>query len=174
MSDFLDIVRTRRSVRVYSQQPIDSDQVVELLKPALVAPTSKGKDSVEFVVVDDKETLERLSVVKPRFGTLIAGAALAVVVCGRIDMSDVWIEDASIASTMLLLSAENLNLGACWVQIRERNQANGLPAALAVKEILNLEAYQEPLCVVAFGHKAQNPSPHDMDHVKWERVKIMS
>lgn len=173
MADFLELVRNRRSVRVYTDQPLDSEQVIALLKPVLVAPTSKGKDSVEFIVVDNKEILERLSVVKPRFGTLIAGAALAVVVCGRMDVSDVWIEDASIAASTLLLSAENLNLGACWVQIRERNQADGTPAALAVKEMFNLETYQEPLCVVAIGHKGQHPVPHDMDNVKWERVRIV-
>ena len=35
--------------------------------------------------------------------------------------SDVWIEDASIASIMIQLQAEDLGLGSCWVQVRERS-----------------------------------------------------
>ena len=174
MAEFLDIVSRRRSIRKFAVEPLSSDDVVALMTPVLLAPSSKGKQAVEFVLVDDRDTLERLSQAKERFGTLIAGAALAIVVCGRMDVSDVWIEDASVAATMLLLSAEEQNLGACWVQIRERLQADGSPAALAVKDILNLEPAQEPLCIIAVGRKAQEVPPHSWDELRWERVIVKS
>ena len=172
MADFLDVVTQRRSIRKYQDAPLSSDEVVALMTPVLYAPSSKGKQAVEFILVEQKEMLERLSQVKPRFGTMIAGAALAVVICGRMDISDVWIEDASVAATTLLLSAENCDLGACWVQIRERLQEDGTPASLAVRELLNLAPEQEPLCIVAIGKKAQNVPPHVADDLRWERIII--
>ena len=172
MADFLDVVTQRRSIRKYQDAPLSSDEVVALMTPVLYAPSSKGKQAVEFILVEQKEMLERLSQVKPRFGTMIAGAALAVVICGRMDISDVWIEDASVAATMLLLSAENCDLGACWVQIRERLQEDGTLASLAVRELLNLAPEQEPLCIVAIGKKAQNVPPHVADDLRWERIII--
>ena len=174
MAEFLDIVCRRRSVRSFTEEALTSDEVVALMTPALMAPTSKGKQAVEFVLADDRDTLERLSQAKPRFGTLIAGAALAIVVCGRMDISDVWIEDASVAATMLLLSAEEQGLGACWVQIRERLQEDGSPASLAVRDILQLAPEQEPLCVIAVGRKAKETTPHALDELRWERVIVKS
>ena len=172
MADFLEVVKKRRSVRKYTDAPLSSDEVVALMTPVLYAPSSKGKQAVEFILVEQKEMLERLSQVKPRFGTMIAGAALAVVICGRMDISDVWIEDASVAATMLLLSAENCDLGACWVQIRERMQEDGAPASLAVRELLNLAPEQEPLCIIAVGCKAQEVAPHSEENLRWERVVV--
>ena len=172
MADFLDVVTQRRSIRKYQEAPLSSDEVVALMTPVMYAPSSKGKQAVEFILVEQKEMLERLSQVKPRFGTMIAGAALAVVICGRMDISDVWIEDASVAATMLLLSAENCDLGACWVQIRERMQEDGTPASLAVRELLNLAPEQEPLCIIAVGKKAQEVAPHSEESLRWERVII--
>ena len=172
MADFLDVVKHRRSVRKYQTESLSSDEVVALMTPVLYSPSSKGKQAVEFILVEQKDMLERLSQVKPRFGTMIAGAALAVVFCGRMDISDVWIEDASVAATMLLLSAENCGLGACWVQIRERLQEDGAPASLAVRELLHLTPEQEPLCIVAIGKKAQDVPPHTEENLRWERLII--
>ena len=172
MADFLDVVKRRRSIRKYQDAPLSSDEVVALMTPVLYSPSSKGKQAVEFILVDQKDMLERLSQAKPRFGTMIASAALAVVICGRMDISDVWIEDASVAATMLLLLAENCGLGACWVQIRERLQEDGSPASLAVRDMLNLAPEQEPLCIIAVGRKAQEVPPHAEENLRWERVII--
>ena len=172
MADFLDVVKRRRSIRKYQDASLTSDEVVALMTPVLYSPSSKGKQAVEFVLVEQKDMLERLSQAKPRFGTMIAGASLAVVICGRMDISDVWIEDASIAATMLLLSAENCGLGACWVQIRERLQEDGSPASLAVRDLLHLKPEQEPLCIVAIGKKAQDVPPHAEEDLRWERLII--
>ena len=173
MTDFLDVVKRRRSIRKYQDAPLSSDEVVALMTPVLYSPSSKGKQAVEFILVEQKEMLERLSQAKPRFGTMIASAALAVVICGRMDISDVWIEDASVAATMLLLSAENYGLGACWVQIRERLQEDGSPASLAVRDMLNLAPEQEPLCIIAVGRRAQEVPPHAEEDLRWERMKFL-
>ena len=55
-------------------------------------------------------------------------APLAIVVLADPLASDVWIEDASIASILIQLQAEDLGLGSCWIQVRERYTATGMPA----------------------------------------------
>ena len=103
-----------------------------------MAPSSKRSNCWQFIVVDDKDTLEKLSFCKESGAAFVKDAALAIVVTADPLASDVWIEDASIASIMIQLQAEDLGLGSCWVQVRERFTANGTPANEYIHELLDL------------------------------------
>ena len=129
MENFSDLIRNRRSMRKFTDEELTQDQVLTLLKAALMAPSSKRSNCWQFIVVDDKDTLEKL---------FVKDAALAIVVTADPIASDVWIEDASIASIMIQLQAEDLGLGSCWVQVRERFTANGTPANEYIHELLDL------------------------------------
>ena len=120
MESFIDLVCQRRSMRKFTDEALTSDEVTTLLKSALMSPSSKGKHAWHFVVVDDKAMLEKLSMCKAQGADFLAGATMAVVVVGDPEESDVWVEDASVASTVLLYQAEDLGLGACWIQVRDR------------------------------------------------------
>jgi len=113
MSDVSEILIRRRSIRKFADEKLSSEETELILRAALLSPTSKNSRSWEFVVIEDKEMLEKLSKCKPNSASFLTGAALAVVVLGNPILSDVWIEDASIASTSMLLQAEDLNIGAC-------------------------------------------------------------
>ena len=93
-------------MRKFTEEELTQEQVVTLMKAALMAPTSKRSNAWQFIVVDDKETLKKLSFCKEQASQFIADAALAVVVTADPLASDVWIEDASIASIYLQLQAE--------------------------------------------------------------------
>ena len=105
MNSFAELVRLRRSMRKFTDEPLTEEQVTQLLKSALMAPSSKGKHAWHFVVVDDRSMLEKLALCKAQGADFLAGAAMAVVVVGNPEESDVWIEDASVASTILLYQA---------------------------------------------------------------------
>lgn len=126
MESFSDLIKNRRSMRKFTDEELTQEEVVALMKAALMAPTSKRSNSWQFVVVDDKETLRKLSRCKEQASQFIADAVLAVVVMADPMASDVWIEDASIASIYLQLQAEDLGLGSCWVQVRERFASPGV------------------------------------------------
>ena len=128
MEKFSELIKIRRSMRKFTDEELTQDEVVALLRSALMAPSSKGCHPWEFVVVDDKELLKQLAHCKEQGAELIEGAPLAVAVLADPAKSDVWVEDASVATTMMLLQAEDLGLGACWVQIRNRAMADGKPA----------------------------------------------
>ena len=81
-------------MRKFTNEELTQDEVVALMKAALMAPTSKRSNSWQFVVVDDKDTLRKLSQCKAQAAQFIADAALAVVVTADPLASDVWIEDA--------------------------------------------------------------------------------
>ncbi len=110
----------RRSSRKFTAEPIAPDQVQELLKAALVAPTSKNAHSWQFVAVEDREMLGRLAACRKMGSSFLSGCALAVVVMGDVTVTDVWVEDASIAAAYMQLQAEDLGLGSCWCQVRNR------------------------------------------------------
>ena len=103
-------------MRKFTGEELSQEDVVALLKAALMAPTSKRSNSWQFIAVDDKKLLSELSHCKEQASAFIADAALAIVVTADPLASDVWIEDASIASIMIQLQAEDLGLGSCWVQ----------------------------------------------------------
>ncbi len=84
-------------------------------------------------------------------------------------VSDVWIEDASIASIMLQLQAEDLGLGSCWVQIRERYAATGMPSDEYVRSVLDIPLQLQVLSVIAIGHKGMERKPFDESHLQWEK-----
>jgi nitroreductase len=172
MKSFSELIKIRRSMRKFTDQEIDSEDVRLLLRAALMSPSSKGAHAWEFIVVDEKELLGKLSKCKEHGAELIEGAPLAVVVLGIPELSDVWIEDASVASTMLLLQAEDLGLGACWVQIRNRTMADGKPANEIVRSLLDIPNEKEVLSIIAIGHKGMERKPFNEDRLLWERVHI--
>ncbi len=174
MEDFSKLVKQRRSMRKFTDEQLTPDEVTTLMKSALMAPSSKGKHAWHFVVVDDKEMLKSLSAVKTVGSDWLEGAPLAIVVVGDPTESDVWIEDASVATTILLYQAEDLGLGACWVQVRERFAPDGTPSDTLVRELLNIPAPLQVLAMVAVGHKGMERKPFNEERLLWEKVHVDS
>ena len=159
-------------MRKFTQEELTQEEVVTLFKAALMSPTSKRSNCWQFVAVDDKEVLEKLSHCKAQSASFIADAALAIVVLADPMVSDVWIEDASIASIMIQLQAEDLGLGSCWVQVRERYTATGMPSDEFVRGVLDIPLQLQVLSVIAIGHKGMERKPFNEDHLQWEKIHI--
>ena len=130
-----------------------------ILSAALLSPTSKNSHSWQFIVVDDKEMLEKLSRSKEHGSKFVADCALAVVVLGNPIVSDVWVEDASIASIAMQLQAEDIGIGSCWVQIRERQYNDHISAEDHIRDLLDIPMPYEILSIIAFGKKKKSALP---------------
>lgn len=172
MENFSDLVRLRRSMRKFTEEQLTPEQVETLLRAALMSPSSKGKHAWHFVVVDDKAMLDRLAHCKAQGADFLAGAPLAIVVVGDTSESDVWVEDASVASSVLLYQAEDLGLGACWIQIRERYLDDGTAADDIVRALLNIPEPLRVLSIVAVGHKGMERKPFNEERLLWEKVHV--
>ena len=157
-SSLRELALRRRSVRRYSDQPISRETLQAMLETALLAPTSWGREVVEFVVVEGRERLFELAQCKSIGAPSIAQAAAAVVVIADMSSAEFWIEDASVAATYLLLAAEEQGLGACWNHIRNRSGRRDA-AQEEIKALLGIPARYAVLCMVSLGHKGEKKSP---------------
>ena len=165
----LELLRRRRSIRKYADRPIEQHKLDRLLEAMLLAPTSKNSQAWEFVVVDDRRLLQNLSQAKPG-AQHVADAALAVVIAADTEKSDVWIEDTSIAATHLLLMAEDLGLGACWVQIRRRFHDDSTNANVFVKNLLCVPQNCEVDSIIAIGYPQETKPPNHESRLPSEKI----
>ncbi len=167
---FIDLVRTRRSIRQFQDRPVEKEQVALLVEAVLRAPSSRGFNPWEFVVVSDPQTIARLSKAKPHGAAFLKNAPLAIVVCADPDKSDVWVEDASIASIMLHLAATDLGLGSCWIQLRKRDHDAQQTAGGYVAQLLGIPSRLAVASIIAIGYPAQELSPHPQASLQYEKV----
>lgn len=172
MGNFAALIKRRRSTRKFTSQLLKPEQVELILKAALMAPSSKGKSSWQFVVVEDKEMLLKLSHSKTHGSAFLEGCALAVVVLGSVMESDVWVEDAAVASIYMQLQAEDLGLGSCWCQIRNRQTEDGTDASQYVRELLDIPYQLEVVSIIGFGYKGQERKPFDESRLQWEKIHL--
>lgn len=172
MEELNTLLANRRSYRKYTDEPLSGDEVQLILEAALLSPSSKGSRCWEFVLVEDREVLAMLANCKPQNAGFIANAALAVVVLGNPMESDVWIEDASIASVFMQLQAEALDIGSCWVQIRDRNFSDTVTSAEYINELLDIPMPLQPLSIITFGKKDKQKNPANLVNLSWEKVHI--
>lgn len=172
MGDFYNLVQKRRSHRSFFEDDISADDVQLILRAALMSPTSRNKQSWEFVVVDDRLTLEKLADAKDAGAEFLRRSAFAVVVLGNPAENDCWIEDGSIAAYSMQLQAEDLGLGSCWAQMRGRGLSDGTSADDVIHGVLDIPAEFRVLCVVGFGRKRNAVGLRDEDTLKWENVHI--
>jgi nitroreductase len=121
--------------------------------------------------VQNKELLQKLSICKPNGAEFVSGAKLAVVVCGDENIGDVWIEDASIASIILQLTAHSLGIGSCWVQIRNRRYDDKTFSQDYIKNLLNIENNLQILSIIALGHPAETKKPLEYEQLQFDKIK---
>lgn len=158
----LELTLRRRSVRRYKNTKIDDNIIEEIMKVALTAPTSFGHKAVEFVVVRDADTIRNIGVCKSFGGSQINGADTVVVTMVKTanqNQSEFWIEDGAIASTYILLAAEQYGLGACWVHIRNRMGIHKTSDE-EIRELLGVPSGYTVLNLIAIGEKGEIKTPY--------------
>lgn len=169
--NFKDLVQKRRSIRKFTDEPVSEDQLRTILRAGLMAPTGHGQRGWQFVVVDNRQVLTAISQCREAGSDFVKDAAVAIAVCYDTSVSDVWIEDASIAAVTMQYQATDLGLGSCWCQVRGRSNAEGVSASATIKELLHLAPNIEVECVLGIGHPAIERKLQDEDKLNWDSVK---
>ena len=172
MESFASLIKQRRSTRKFTEEPLTPEQVEAILKAGLMAPSSKRSNPWQFIVVEDKEMLQKLAHCKNGGSAFLEGCSLAVVVCADVMASDVWVEDASVASIYMQLQAEDLGLGSCWCQIRNRVTEDERDSNDYVRSLLQIPYQLDVLSIIGFGHKDQVRKPFDESHLQWEKIHL--
>ena len=165
----LEILRKRRSIRVFKKERIAPAHIDALKEAVLRSPSSRAIQPWKFFFVQDAVLIGKLSRCKEHGSAFLKDAPLAVVVCGDETMSDVWIEDCSIAAVIVHLAAVSLGLGGCWIQIRNRMHSAETTSEDYVRKILGIAHPLRVLAIVAVGVPDRAPAGHpfeSLDHGK--------
>jgi nitroreductase len=168
----IDLLRSRRSIRAFTDRPVEQEKLDLLIEAILRTPASPGKAPWEFVVVSDRETITQLSLAKPQNSAFLKDAALVVVVCAHPQISDVLVEHASIATLLLHLEAHDLGLGSCWVQIRLREHDERRSAEQYIAETIGLDPATAVEAMVAIGYPAETKAGHPTSSLPYDKVRF--
>lgn len=156
--DFLEVIQKRHSVRRFTDEPVDRGLIDAIVDIARTAPSSKNCKSSAFMVVEDKDTLSAMSEMRDRGSAFMKDAAAAIVVMGDHSKTDIWVENASISATFIQLAATAMDLGSCWVHVRDRQRSKDDPSKGTAEDylrgLLGIREQYSVLCVIALGHEA--------------------
>ena len=167
---FLSLIEKRRSIRKFKDQQVEEKKIETLVEVALRSPSSMSRNPWEFIVVNDRDCLVKLSQSKLHGSTFLRAAPLGIVVCGDPAKCDVWIEDCSIASIFIHLGAESLGLGSCWIQIRERMHNDVQTAGEYVSQLLHLPKHLAVESIVAVGYSDEKKPGHKKEDLPFDRI----
>lgn len=167
----LELLRRRRSIRNFSAKKIDPEVIEALIESALRAPSSRGTNPWEFILVDNHEIIHKLSKAKQHGSEFLKRAPLVIVVCADIGKSDVWIEDCSIAAIIIQLTAVSLGLGSCWAQIRDRRHDSEASAETYIQNLLGLPENIKVECVLGIGHSAEEKQPVPRGNLQRDKIR---
>jgi len=167
---FYDLLKSRRSIRKYQSKEVEKEKVDTILKSALLSPSSRSRRPWQFIAVTDKELLKKLSKTREHSSAFIGGAPLGIVVIADAESCDVWIEDTSIASIIIQLSAQSLGLGSCWIQVRDRFHSEDMKAEDYIKDVLGIPGKFSVECMVSIGYPAEEKEQYSEDGLLYDKL----
>lgn len=150
MNPKLDFIFARRSVRKYLAKEIPAEMLNDLLEAGMAAPSARATDPWHFLVVTERETLDRMTATLPN-GKMLLAAPAALVVCGDMQRAlegfeSYMLQDVSAAVENILLAAAALGLGSCWLGIHPRqNRIDG------IRGLFHLPEHIVPVAGIALG-----------------------
>ena len=175
MNPSLDPIFQRRSIRVYTEQPVEPEKLDLLLKAAMAAPSAMNCKPWEFVVITDPE---KLALFRKRLIFGNRNAPAAILVCGNPSLSInpaarlFWVQDCSLAGENILIAASGLGLGTVWVGVH--------PVAefvRVVRDITGLPKHVTPLGLIYVGYPAEGKparTQYDQKRVHWQKYQKLN
>ncbi len=156
--DFMGIIRSRRTIRFFKQDPIGDEVLLELVEAARLAPSASNGQPLEYVIVNEKTQVERVfeqlgwgAYVQPRRDPPAGRrpvAYIVVLINSERELGRFGVVDAAAAIENILLTSWSKGIGSCWLASVERERA---------VDILNIPAKCRIDSVVALGYPDETP-----------------
>jgi len=129
-----------------------------LFEAAMAAPSAVAKDPWHFLLIRNRNTLDKIVKILPN-GQMLRQAPAAIVVCGDINKANLnevsyMLQDLSAAAENLLLAATALGLGSCWLGMHPRSERMD-----PIRDLFSLPENIIPMCGIALGWPAEQPEP---------------
>jgi nitroreductase len=156
--DALKAIYTRRSVRSFTKETISKEDLQDLLKAGMQAPSARNEQPWHFIVIDDPEKLHAI----PEFhahAKMLLEAPLAILVCSDRKLETkraAWLQDCSAAAENILLAAHAKGLGGVWIGIFPDSER-----VFGMQNLLAMPKDVRPVALIALGHPAVFPEPVD-------------
>ena len=150
--EVFESIITRRSIRKFTEESVNDDQIEKLLRAAMQAPSAHNAQPWHFIAIDNRDIMVQISQFH-QYASMLSHAPLAIVVCGdkHIEKSIEYLAlNCSAATQNILLAAHGLALGAVWLGIYPRNDRIS-----KLSELLELPESIIPISIIAIGHPAE-------------------
>lgn len=168
--DLLQILLNRRSVRTYTEESIGEEELKKILYAGLLSPTGRNRKPWEFIVIEDKQDLEKMAKSRIAGAGMLAGAAAAIIVLGDEEQTDVWSEDCSIAMSNMHLMASSLGIGSCWIQGRLREALEGVSTEDYLRNMFGFPENMKLEAILSLGMPDKSSVPHTLDEVDETKI----
>lgn len=166
----MEVINKRRSVRQFSDKEITDEVFEKLLRAAMQAPTAKNQQAWKFLVIRNRDSLNKLSEVSNLFVNCKA-AILIMVDQTKATALEMTPADTGACTQNILLECVELGLGACWIGTAGRENR-----IMKFKEVFNIPDHLYPSTAVVIGYpKDENANyfvdRYDPSKVYYEEIK---
>ena len=153
----IEAIMSRRSIRRYKDKKIPKETITKLLKAAMNAPSAHNKQPWHFIVVDDRDTLNKVPEYH-QYSKMLEGASHAIIVLGdnSVQTTDFWIHDTSAATENILIAANALGLGAVWLGVHPSEAL-----IEGTKKLFNIPDHVTPLGIISLGYPEESKPPRE-------------
>jgi len=157
----------RRSVRRYTDQKVEKEKIESLLRAAMQAPSACNQQPWEFIVVEDKQTVEQLSKFSP-YARMLLEAPLAIIILEK--TTDLIApaftqQDLGACTQNLLLQAVEEKLGAVWLGVSKGDDREKF-----IVDMFNIPTEFRPFGVISVGYPMDADANSFVDRYDEKRV----
>ena len=171
MNKKLDFIFSRRSIRKFQNKKVEAELVQDILQAAAAVPSAMCRDPWRFLVIENSETLQKLSTIMPN-GSFMTEAPMMIMMLGdikeaHIESESYMLQDCSASIENILLAINALGLGGCWCVIHPRSER-----VAGVRELFNLPENIIPIGGIVLGYPAESKEPRtrfDASKVHYEK-----
>ena len=159
--DTIQNILTRRSIRSYDATPISGEDLHTILAAGMSGPSCVNARDWQFIVVEDKEMLNKIADVNGHPAEPLREAAAGIVICGDLDRAfppakDYCVIDTSIACQNMILAARALGIGSVWLGTWPQ-----MDRVAGLAKLFKLPEHIVPHSVLALGHSEDTADMSD-------------
>ena len=163
----LEALFSRRSVRSFKHDPVSEEDLHDILRAGMQAPSARNEQPWHFIVITDPEILQAIPKFHP-YSKMLLDAPLAILVCSDkklLKSSASWVQDCSAATQNMLLAIHAKGLGGVWLGVYPNPDRVG-----GMRDLFSLPEEITPVSLVAVGHPEAIPEP--VDRFNQSRVHV--
>lgn len=167
---FNEVIRKRRSVKKYSSRAVEQEKIDAIIESALRAPSGRALRPWEFIIVTDRDLIQKLSIAKPTGAEFVKETPLVIVTCGYPSKSPIWVEDCAIAAVTIQYAAASLGLASRWAHMRNNKFSESKSTRDYIAELLELPDDLEVECLIAIGYADEELPPYKKEELDFSKV----